>query len=91
MFESALTTFIAPAGVGVLVLFIEYFVIRRTQASPLSNTIRNTVFLVILLAVTAGFAVYQMNQNRVKLAEIRELIREGVRSESVFYTAKEVK
>lgn len=79
MFDSAMSMFVAPAGVGIFVLIAEYFFIRRA-AIPRINPQRFLVIivpaLVMILGATFGFAVYQMNENHKKLKEIRMLIRE---------------
>ena len=79
MFDSAMSMFVAPAGVGIFVLVAEYFFIRRA-AIPRINPQRFLTIIVpamvMILGATFGFAVYQMNETRRTAKEIRMLIRE---------------
>ena len=77
MFESAMSTVIAPAGVGIFVLFAEYFFIRRAailRKNPQQSLI---IFASVILLFLSVFCVYQMNENHRKMKEIRALIRES--------------
>ncbi len=91
MFESAISTFIAPAGVGIFILLIEYFGIRHA-AMPSVNI--HTIFrvfmpiLIVLIGIALGFFIYQMNENRKLAYEIRQLIREDRQAEISLYTAE---
>lgn len=79
MFESAMSTVIAPAGVGIFVLFAEYFFIRRAAIPRINPQRFLTIIvpaLVMILGATFGFAVYQLNEARKTAKEIRMLIRE---------------